>query len=162
MRLNPFATWRAKGILWANGSDFGVTPYAARYGIWSAVSRETLLGTWGDPFGRAESVDVRTALRAVTIWAARQMFLEQKIGSIEVGKYADLAVWDRDPYTVATAALKDMRCLMTLFNGKIACATCHYHLKPVGADFRMVRKAQFFGREVDLSAFCADCHEDYY
>lgn len=119
LRLNPFATWKAKGILWANGSDFGVTPYAARYGIWSAVARETLLGTWGDPFGRAESVDVRTALRAVTIWAARQMFLEQKIGSIEVGKYADLAVWDRDPYTVATAALKDMRCLMTLFNGKI-------------------------------------------
>lgn len=119
LRLNPFATWKAKGILWANGSDFGVTPYAARYGIWSAVARETLLGTWGDPFGRAESVDVRTALRAVTIWAARQMFLEQKIGSIEVGKYADLAVWDRDPYTVATAELKDMRCLMTLFNGKI-------------------------------------------
>lgn len=119
LRLNPFATWKAKGILWANGSDFGVTPYAARYGIWSAVARETLLGTWGDPFGRAESVDARTALRAVTIWAARQMFLEKKFGSIEVGKYADLAVWDRDPYTVSTAALKDMRCLMTLFNGKI-------------------------------------------
>jgi hypothetical protein len=51
---------------------------------------------------------------------------------------------------------------LPLFNGTIACATCHYHLKPVGADFRMVRKAQFFGREVDLSAFCADCHEEYY
>lgn len=119
LRLNPFATWKSKGILWANGSDFGVTPYAARYGIWSAVARETLLGTWGDPFGRAESVDVHTALRAVTIWAARQMFLESKIGSIEVGKYADLAVWDRDPYTVPTPQLKDMRCLMTVFNGKI-------------------------------------------
>jgi predicted amidohydrolase YtcJ len=47
------------------------------------------------------------------------MFLEDKIGSIEVGKYADLAVWDRDPYTVATDDLKEMRCLMTLFNGKV-------------------------------------------
>ena len=73
----------------------------------------------GDPFGRAESVDVRTALRSATIWAARQMFLETKIGSLEVGKYADLAIWDRDPYTVPTADLKEMRCLMTVFNGRI-------------------------------------------
>ena len=119
LRLNPFATFKAKGIRWANGSDFGVTPFAARYGIWSAVARETLLGSWGDPFGRAESVDVHTALRAVTIWAARQMFLEEKIGSVEVGKYADLAVWDRNPYAVATADLKEMRCLLTLFNGRV-------------------------------------------
>ena len=119
LRLNPFATFKAKGIRWANGSDFGVTPYPARYGIWSAVARRTLLGTWGDPFGRAESVDVRTALRAVTIWAARQMFLEDRIGTIEVGKYADLAVWDRDPYTVAVDDLQEMRCLLTLFDGRV-------------------------------------------
>ncbi|HEX6051593.1 MAG TPA: amidohydrolase [Gemmatimonadaceae bacterium] len=119
-RLNPFKTFRAKGMTWANGSDFGVTPFAARYGIWAAVAREPLLGVYGgDPFGRAESVDVRTALRAVTIWAARQMFLEDRIGSIEVGKYADLAVWDRDFYSVPTAEIKDAKCLMTIFNGKV-------------------------------------------
>ena len=72
-----------------------------------------------DPFGRKESVDVHVALRAVTIWAAHQMFLEKKIGSIETGKYADLAVWDRDPYSVPTAQLKDMICEMTLFAGKV-------------------------------------------
>lgn len=119
LRLNPFATFKARGITWANGSDYGVTPFPARYGIWSAVTRETLLGSHGDPFGRAEAVDVRTALRAATIWAARQMFLEEKIGSVEVGKYADLAVWDRDPYGVASGDLKEMRCLMTLFNGRV-------------------------------------------
>ncbi len=119
-RLNPFATFRARGIQWANGSDFSVTPFPARYGIWSAVARETLLGVYGrTPFGTRESVDVPTALRAVTIWAARQMFLEQKIGSIEVGKYADLAVWDRDPYSVPADQLKDLQCQLTLFNGKI-------------------------------------------
>ena len=119
-RLNPFATFKSKGILWANGSDFGVTPFAARYGIWAAVAREPLLGVYGgDPFGRKESVDVKTALRAVTIWAARQLFLETKIGSVEVGKYADLAIWDRDFYTVPTAQIKDAKCLMTIFNGKV-------------------------------------------
>jgi predicted amidohydrolase YtcJ len=119
-RLNPFATFRAKGIQWANGSDFSVTPFPARYGLWSAVARETLLSVHGStPFGTKESVDVRTALRAVTIWAARQMFLEQKIGSIEPGKYADLAVWDRDPYSVPTGQLKEMQCQLTIFNGKV-------------------------------------------
>lgn len=119
-RLNPFATFKSNGVIWANGSDFSVTPFPARYGIWSAVAREPLLGVYGTrPFGTAESVDVRTALRAVTIWAARQMFLERKIGSLEVGKYADLAVWDRDPYTVSTSQLKEIQCQLTMFNGKI-------------------------------------------
>jgi predicted amidohydrolase YtcJ len=79
-----------------------------------------LLGVYGkDPFGRAESVDVHSALRAVTIWAAHQMFLENKIGSIEVGKYADLAVWDRDFYSIPTDQIKDAYCLMTYFDGKV-------------------------------------------
>ena len=87
--------------------------------FWREVTRQPALGIYGDPFGRDECVDVRTALRAVTIWAARQMFLETKIGSIEAGKYADLAVWDRNPYQVETDELKDMRCELTLFSGKI-------------------------------------------
>jgi predicted amidohydrolase YtcJ len=79
-----------------------------------------MLGVYGaDPFGREEAVDVHTALKAVTIWAAHQLFLDTKVGSIEVGKYADLAVWDRDPYRVATADLKEMRCLMTIFDGSV-------------------------------------------
>jgi len=120
LRLNPFHTFRAKDMIWANGSDFSVTPFAARYGIWAAIAREPLLGVYGkDPFGRAESVDVHAALRAVTIWAAHQMFLEKKIGSIEVGKYADLAVWDRDFYSIPTDQIKDAKCLMTIFSGKI-------------------------------------------
>ena len=120
LRLNPFRAFLTKGVRWANGSDFGVTPFAARYGIWAAVAREPLLGAYAeDPFGRAESVDVHAALRATTIWAAHQMFLDKKIGSIEVGKYADLAVWDRDLYTVPTNQIKDMQCQLTIFNGKV-------------------------------------------
>jgi predicted amidohydrolase YtcJ len=119
-RLNPFATYQKRGILWANGSDYGVTPFPARYGLWAAVARAPMLGVYGgDPFGRAEAVDVHTALKSVTIWAAHQLFLEKKVGSLEVGKLADLAVWDRDPYRVPTAALQEMRCLLTVFDGKI-------------------------------------------
>ena len=120
LRLNPFKTYLAKNVKWANGSDLPVVPFAGRYGLWATVAREPLLGAYAkDPFGRAESADIHAALKSMTIWAAHQMFMEKKVGSIEVGKYADLAVWDRDLYTVPTQQLKAMKCLLTNFNGKI-------------------------------------------
>jgi predicted amidohydrolase YtcJ len=119
-RLSPLRTFAGKGIKWAGGSDYGVTPFPARYGLWSSVARRTLHGTFGaTPFGTKESIDVRTALRSYTIWAAHQIFLDDRVGSIEIGKDADIAVWDRDPYTVPTDALKDMKCELTLFRGTV-------------------------------------------
>ncbi len=120
MRLNPFRTYRDMGIRWAGGSDYGVTPFPARYGIWASVARQTERGVYGPtPFGTDEAVDARTALRSFTTWGAHQFFLEDRIGSLEPGKYADIAVWDRNPYTVPAGDLRDMRCEMTVFDGKV-------------------------------------------
>ena len=58
-------------------------------------------------------------IEMATLGGARATGMADLIGSIEVGKYADLAVWDRDPYRVPTADLKEMKCLMTVFNGKV-------------------------------------------
>ena len=119
-RLTPFRTYVKKGIIWSGGSDYGVTPFPARYGLWSSVARKALNGTYGaTPFGTAESVDIKTALRSYTIWAAHQIFMENRVGSIEAGKDADIAVWDRNLYEVPTDALKDLKCELTLFRGKV-------------------------------------------
>ena len=45
--------------------------------------------------------------------------MEDKIGSIEVGKCADIAVWNRDLYAITTEELKEIRCQLTLFGGRI-------------------------------------------
>ena len=120
LRLNPFRSYQERGMIWASGSDYFVTPFPARYGVWASVARQPLLGVYGEePYGTAESVDVETALRSFTTWTAHQMFLEDKVGTIEPGKYADLAVWDRDPLTVPTGDLRDMVCEMTVFNGEV-------------------------------------------
>jgi predicted amidohydrolase YtcJ len=120
LRLKPFQTYLRKGVRWSGGSDYSVTPFPARYGLWSSVARETLNGTYGaTPFGRAESVDIKAALRSYTAWAAHQIFLEDRVGTLEVGKDADLAVWDKNPYDVPTAVLKDLRCELTLVRGRI-------------------------------------------
>ncbi len=119
-RLEPLKTMLSRGVQWTGGSDFDVTPVAARYGLWSAVERETLNGTYGPhPFGTTDAVDVHAALRAYTAAAARQLFLEDKIGSLEPGKEADIAVWDRNFYSVPPAELKEAKCEMTLFDGKV-------------------------------------------
>jgi len=118
--IKPFATYRRMNIVFAGGSDFPVTPFPPRFGLWASVAREPLKGTFGThPFGTVESVDVHTALKSYTIWAARQLFLEKETGTIEAGKWADLVVWDRNPYSVPTAELKDMKCTMTLYKGKV-------------------------------------------
>jgi predicted amidohydrolase YtcJ len=116
-RLMPYKTYTQKNIIWAAGSDFFVTPFPARYGLWSSVVRKTLTGT--QPFGISESVDIHTALKSYTIWAAHQLFLENRVGSIEVGKDADITVWDRDLYSIPADQLKDLGCQLTLLRGQI-------------------------------------------
>jgi predicted amidohydrolase YtcJ len=123
-RLNPFHTYVSRGIIWGGGSDYSVTPLPARYGLWASVEREPLKGVYGKhPFGTVESVDVHTALRSYTSWAARQLFLEDKVGSIEPGKEADIAVWDKDMYSIPSAELRNLKCEMTIYHGQIVYRT---------------------------------------
>jgi predicted amidohydrolase YtcJ len=119
-RLMPLSTYRKLGLVFASGSDFSVTPLSPALGLWATVAREPLKGTFGPhPFGTAEAVDVHTAMRSYTEWAARQLFLEKETGTVAVGKWADLAVWDRNPYAVSTPDLKGMKCMMTLYKGAV-------------------------------------------
>jgi predicted amidohydrolase YtcJ len=118
-RLVPLASYARRGILYAGGSDYPVTPLPARYGLWASVAREPANQSHGaHPFGLAEAADVHAALRSYTLWGARQLFIDQETGSLEAGKWADIAVWDRNPYTVPADQLKDMRCVMTFYEGK--------------------------------------------
>jgi predicted amidohydrolase YtcJ len=120
LRLIPLKTFLDKGIRWAGGSDYSVTPLPARFGLWASVERETLKGTYGaHPFGTAESVDIHAALRSYTIWAARQLFLDERTGSLEVGKDADIAVWDRNMYAMPARKLADLHCEITIVAGAV-------------------------------------------
>jgi len=119
-RLEPFKTLQSRGVIWSGGSDYFVTPLPARYGLWASMARQTAKGTFGPhPFGMEEAVDIHTTLRSYTAWGSRQMFLNDKIGTLEVGKRADIAVWDRDLYSVSNEQIKDLKCLMTLLDGEV-------------------------------------------
>ena len=83
--------------------------------VWCAANRLTRSGRL---LGEDERIPVLEALRAVTIHAARQYFLEQDRGSIAVGKRADFVVLNADPVTAPPAGIRDIQVLETVKNGE--------------------------------------------
>lgn len=65
--------------------------------VQTAVTRKTLNGR---PLGESQAIDIEEALRAVTINAAWQVFAEDRIGSLVVGKQADLVILKENPLTI--------------------------------------------------------------
>ena len=114
--VKPLRTFVEKGIPVGNSQDYPSGPIPANIGLWAAVARETFSGAVVCPEQR---LTVQEALRTYTIWAARHVFMEDRLGSLEVGKYADVVVWDRDLYTVPTRELRSIRAEMTMVEGRI-------------------------------------------
>ena len=68
--------------------------------------------------GPEQRVNTYTALQAMTIWPAYQHFEEQKKGSLEVGKQADLIILDKNPLKIEPSTLKDLNVEQTISRGK--------------------------------------------
>ena len=84
------------GVRFSSHLDTPVTPMLPLQAVWSQVERES---TGGVVIGPAQRIGRMPALRAVTIDAAWQVFMEDEIGSIEPGKRADLVVLSENPLT---------------------------------------------------------------
>ena len=69
------------------------------------------------PPGR-KGITLDQAIRGVTIYPAWQIRMEDKIGSLEVGKYADVVVLERDLFEVAPRDIADVKVLGTMMDGK--------------------------------------------
>ena len=83
--------------------------------IQTAVTRQT---TAADTIGQRHAISVIDGLKAMTINAAWQIKMEDKLGSIKVGKYADFVVLDRNPLATPAAELRDIKVLRTIVAGQ--------------------------------------------
>jgi predicted amidohydrolase YtcJ len=110
----PVKTYVKNGIPVGISHDATVTQPLPNIGLYASVTRKTIKG---NILGTKEAVDAETALGFYTNLAAKHCFMEDKIGSIEVGKYGDLAVWNFNPFEVEAEQLKDWNCLMTFVGG---------------------------------------------
>ena len=84
-----------------NGTDFPIEDISPIYTFYAAVARKHLDGTPAEGFQMENAMSREQALRSITIWVAKGCFLEDRKGSIEVGKDADFVILDRDLMTAA-------------------------------------------------------------
>ncbi len=66
-----------------------------------------------------EALSIEQAIQAYTLNGARLLGMEELIGSIEVGKRADLIVVDRSPFGATPEQIAETRVLTTMMNGRI-------------------------------------------
>ena len=70
------------------------------------------------PYGPEYRVTIHEALKAYTINAAWQLHIDKDVGSIEVGKKADLVVLSQNPYNVNPFHLEEMKVIETFLDGR--------------------------------------------
>ena len=121
-RLAGAYAWRkvlnAGGRL-ALGSDFPVESADPRLGLYAAVTRQDLQGKPAGGWLPGERLTREEALRGFTLDAAWSLFLEKEVGSLEVGKRADLVVFARDPMTVPEAEIPKAEIDLTVVDGQV-------------------------------------------
>lgn len=106
------------------GSDWPVAGYAPYYeplrNIQGAVTRQMLTEPRGEPLGGAEArLTLEEAILAATLNAAYSLGVDDEIGSIALGKLADLVVLERNLFDVEIHAIGDVGVDVTMMNGKL-------------------------------------------
>ena len=116
-RIDPSASLIKRGMHFAYHSDSPVSPIhplkyasegAAR--LWQVSPQKVL--------NPSQKISINNALRAITIDAAYQLKMDDKIGSIQEGKYADFAIVDRNPMKTDAYKIRDIEVNETWVNGK--------------------------------------------
>jgi predicted amidohydrolase YtcJ len=72
----------------------------------------------GEVFAANQRIPVEEALKGVTTHAAYQLFMDDIAGSLEVGKYADLAILEDDPTKVDPTKIENIKVSETWLGGK--------------------------------------------
>jgi predicted amidohydrolase YtcJ len=121
-RLGGAYAWRtmlANNVPLAFGSDFPVESPNPVPGIAAAISREDGQGQPPGGWMPEQKLTLEQALAAFTRGAAHAGFAEDRLGSLERGKYADFVLIDRDIFAGATATdIRQTKVLETWMAGQ--------------------------------------------
>lgn len=123
-RFQPLKTMLAKNVVVAGGSDHmirfdsrdAINAYNPYWGMWMTITRQTVTGT---PINPEEALTREQALRLWTLNSAYLSFEEDRKGSIEPGKLADMVVISDDFLNCPIERLKDIEALTTIVDGKV-------------------------------------------
>jgi predicted amidohydrolase YtcJ len=113
--ISPMRDAIDAGLRPSNHTDFVVAPLDQMTMLWTAVNRVSRAGA---AIGPDQRVTPYEGLKCMTEWAAEQYDEQAAKGTIEPGKLADLVILDKDPLKVEAMAIKDIRVVETLKEGK--------------------------------------------
>jgi predicted amidohydrolase YtcJ len=112
--ISPTGWARERGMIFTTHHDAPVALPSSPRVLDATVTRRSRSGRI---LGEDQRVDAYTALRAMTIWPAFQIFEEDRKGSIEVGKLGDFVILSDNPLEVDPTTLADLEVLETIKEG---------------------------------------------
>lgn len=121
-RLQGAYAWRSlldSGVIIAGGSDFPVESADPLLSFAAAVTRQDANGWPTGGWLPQQRMTRAEALNHLTIWPAYASFREHLVGSITVGKLADIVVLSRDIMTIPATEIPQARVVTTIVNGKV-------------------------------------------
>jgi predicted amidohydrolase YtcJ len=113
-KILPLLSAQNKGVKFSLHADQPMFESNPLRLIQTAVERQT---KEGDTLGFNQKISTLNAIKAMTINAAWQIHMEDKIGSLKKGKYADFVILDKNPLTTPIHQIQDIKVLKTVVNG---------------------------------------------
>jgi predicted amidohydrolase YtcJ len=126
-RMYPIGSLVTANAPLVAGSDWPVSSMNPLEAIEVAITRREPGDPEGDPLGAGEAVDLATMIDAYTIGGARLVGADAQSGSIEVGKSADLVVFDRDLFAIEAEEIAQAEAVLTLFEGEVVYDSARQH-----------------------------------
>lgn len=147
MYISPMRDAIDAGLKPTNHTDFVVAPLDQMMVLWSAVNR---ISRAGDEIGPDQRITPYEGLMAMTKWVAEQ-YDEQNIkGTLQTGKLADFVILDKNPIKVDPIAIKDIKVLETIKEGKT--------IYPAPSDRKQIKVADS-GKKYTWSAHSCDMYD---
>lgn len=87
--------------------------------LYCAVTRKDLAGEPECGYFPEERLSVEEAIDCYTLGSAYQQFMEDRKGRLKPGYFADLAILDQNIFTIDTSAIRDVKSVLTMVDGKI-------------------------------------------
>jgi len=131
-RMEPSGSLRKAGARIVHGSDWPIDPFDTFLALKIGVTRSgdptnphsaaSLAPIFEGPINADPGLSRADVLRAITMNSAHQLRLDKVVGSVEVGKFADMIVLERNFMSVPDEELGRNRVLLTMVGGKVVMA----------------------------------------